>query len=297
MMARAPETQGGTGRAAMPHQSLVNAALWEKALREALWLLMACAALMFVFHWLRVWIASQYTIDDMTIFMARFVKNRWFERLMPIPFDQLITREGRLGLAYSEPMVLVIMSVWGIARGSAAISGEIDRGTMEMLLAQPVRRTEIVLSQAVVTAAGAGVIALAAWGGTAAGLAVIGLDGPVRIGRFGLAALNLFALGFFVAGLTTLVSAPDRYRRRTIGLAATVVILAQIIEVVALGAEGWERLRYATFFTAFKPATLVTSAEPWSLALQQVGVLAALGLASYVAAVTVFRRRDLPAPL
>ncbi|MFO0947626.1 MAG: ABC transporter permease subunit [Planctomycetota bacterium] len=38
-----------------------------------------------------------------------------------------------------------------MTRGSDAIAGEIDRGTMEVLLAQPIRRSTIIVTHAVVT--------------------------------------------------------------------------------------------------------------------------------------------------
>ena len=44
---------------------------------------------------------------------------------------------------YVHPLVLFSAVIWAIMRGSDCVSGEIGRGTMEMLLAQPVRRTSL----------------------------------------------------------------------------------------------------------------------------------------------------------
>ena len=39
-----------------------------------------------------------------------------------------------------DPVVVLTATVWGVTRGSDAVSGQLERGTLEMILAQPVRR-------------------------------------------------------------------------------------------------------------------------------------------------------------
>ena len=48
------------------------------------------------------------------------------------------------------------------------------------------------------------------------------------------AALNLFTLGFFLAGVATFLSSCDRYRWRTIGIVVAFYVVQMIIELVAL---------------------------------------------------------------
>ena len=62
------------------------------------------------------------------------------EQLMPVSFSQMATSAGRIAVAYDDPIVLLLVTVWAISRGSDAVSGELNRGTMEMVLAQPVTR-------------------------------------------------------------------------------------------------------------------------------------------------------------
>ena len=59
---------------------------------------------------------------------------------MPVSFAQIATSAGRIAVAYDDPIVLLLVTVWAISRGSDAVSGELNRGTMEMVLAQPVTR-------------------------------------------------------------------------------------------------------------------------------------------------------------
>src|SRR5437870_1359545 len=50
-----------------------------------------------------------------------------------------------LSVAYVHPLTQAILSIWAVGRAAGAIAGEIDRGTLELLLAQPVPRSRLLL--------------------------------------------------------------------------------------------------------------------------------------------------------
>lgn len=273
-----------------------NKALWKKTLVEARALLAACTLLMFVFNWLYVWVSSQVKLGALQEFIASLPEG--FQNLSGVPVQDVATVAGRIALGYVDPVILVATAVWGIARGSDVVSGELNRGTMEMLLAQPLRRISVLVVHAIVTLGGAAIIALAAFLGTAAGLATVTLERPVETWLFIAPAVNVFAMGSYVAAIATLVSACDRYRWRTVGLVGGYYVLSMICEVLGKMVEwlGW--LRYFTFLAAFEPQPMVSHPErAWQLSLEHNGVLLGLAAVAYVVAAVVFCRRDLPAPL
>jgi ABC-2 type transport system permease protein len=274
----------------------MNAALFEKSFREARWLLLGSVAVAFGFLWLYVWMVSQIPLKDyggiVALLPARTIK------LMPIPVEQLVTYHGRVAMSYADPVILIVMGAWSIARGSDAVSGELGRGTLEMLLSQPVSRGAVLAANACVTLLGCALIALAAWLGTTVGLRVVTLDVELSPGQYGFAAANVFFLGVFLAGATTAVSAADRYRWRTIGLVCGVFVLEKIVETVCLTVERLNWLRYFTFFTLFKPPRFVTDPDhARELFFEFNGLFLVLGIAAYAIATMIFLRRDLPAPL
>lgn len=274
----------------------MNGALWTKAIKESLPLLTALTVLMFGFQWLFVWLSSLVELGALGAFLSALPSQ--FESLVGIPFAQVATQTGRIAVAYIDPVVLIAIVSWGIGRGSDAVSGEIGRGTMEFLLAQPVSRTAVLLTQAAVTSAGAALLALAAWLGTRQGLATVTLDQEVVAADFVPGAVNLFALTFFLAGTSSLVSACDSQRWRTIGIMAGFYVVSLILKIVARIAPGWDWLMYLTFLGAFEPQALIVSPETaWEKSLRYDSTLIGLGLAAYALAMVVFRRRDLPAPL
>lgn len=322
----------------------MNRSLLNKSIIESRLLLLSCMAAMYSFCWARVWVVSQF---DMSRFKAVIEQFREYERFSPVPFEQLFTYAGRIALTYDEPIVVVCVTLWAIARGSDCISGEIGRGTMEMLLGQPIRRVQVLWSQASVTIAGIAILALTSWLGLYTGIMTnsiqepaprevltipwlnIELPNPLAQEKtqwtplsekvdpevFVPAAVNLFALGFFLAGLTSFFSSLDRYRWRSIGLVVGIYIFQVIVKVLALASDNLRWLLNCTFFTAFEPERFVSIAantpeHAWSLVLFEDGgrwldlgplgydlILIGMGTLAYLSATWIFHRRDVPAPL
>lgn len=274
----------------------MNAALWRKTIIEARLLLICSTLLLFTFHWVFVWLSSFISLKGMREFLLT-LPIEW-QDISGVGVDEVATVMGRIGLAFIDPVVMAVTAIWAIARGSDVISGEIDRGTMEMVLAQPVRRAWVLVAQALVTSGGAAILALACWLGTWAGIATVTLEDDVSSTAFVAPALNLFALTFFVCGVATLASSFDQYRWRTVGIVGGFYMVNMIIKVVARMGPDLDWLRKFTFFGAFEPQVLAGPfGESAGTLLQYGGLLVGLGLVCYVAAGVVFCRRDIPAPL
>ena len=274
----------------------MNRALWIKAIGDARLLLAGLTTLMFGFNWLFVWLTSLVDLGAFTVFLKALPGE--FESLIGVPIAEVATTSGRIALGYIDPVVIFTIVTWSFARGSDVVSGEMGRGTMEMLLAQPVPRWQLLSTHALVTTAGSAVLALSAWLGTCEGLVSTGLIGDVEPRHFVPAAVNLFACTFFLTALTTLISACDNQRWRTLGIVGAVYIVELLIKIVARMSPKYSRLMYFTFLAAFEPQTLVIYPDrAWGTSLRYDGTLLALGLMCYLAAAVVFNRRDIPAPL
>ena len=91
--------------------------------------------------------------------------------------DKITIGEGldSLSIGYVHPLLLTILSVWAVGRAAGAIAGELDKGTMELLLAQPLARWRVIGSHFVVDCIAIPVLCGCLWGGTALGCHVFGL--------------------------------------------------------------------------------------------------------------------------
>lgn len=275
---------------------MFNKALWRKAITDARLLLAFLTALLFVFNWLFVYLSSLIELGPLGVFLQTLPPA--FEKLSGVPFASVATPLGRISAAYVDPVVVFSTTIWAIARGSDAVSGEIGRGTMEMLVAQPVRRLWILATQATVTILGAAILSLAVLLGTCAGIATVPLGEPVDWTVYIPGVFNLFAMMVFLAGVSTLISSDDNYRWRTIGLVGAFYVVQLVFKVIGRLVERFDWLLYFTFAAACEPQALVIDYDQaWALSWRYDGVLIGLGLACYAVAAAIFCHRDLPAPL
>jgi ABC-2 type transport system permease protein len=282
----------------------VNPAIWKKAVSDAWRLLLASVILLVVFSWLFVWLMSQFSAHRLT-FMLSFVPAALrdpIESMTGVHLELLTTPLGRLSTLYVHVVTMLVCVGWALARGSDSISGEIGRGTMDLVLTLPVRRATVMLVPAVVATIGALLLVFAIWLGTWLGLLCFRLDGPVALARFLPGAVNLFAMIFCFTGITTLISSWNRDRWRTMAWAGGVFILSLILDIVARSgqSEWWVKyfswLQYCTFLAMFQPQRLILQAgETARLAAACDLGLIGLGLASYALAAAIFWRRDIPA--
>ncbi|MFM7149932.1 MAG: ABC transporter permease subunit [Gemmataceae bacterium] len=86
---------------------------------------------------------------------------------------QLDTAMDMLSIGYVHPLMQIIFCIWAIGRAAGAIAGELDRGTMELLLAQPVARSRLMLAHLLVDALTIPLLCLSLWVGNVVGYGIV----------------------------------------------------------------------------------------------------------------------------
>lgn len=261
--------------------------LIQKSIRESALLMAACACLLFLFCWLSVWLLCQFDLQQIEPLLKQL---KPFERFIPIPLEQLLTYSGSLSMAFHEPVLLLCVLVWVIARGSDAVSGEINRGTLEMLLAQPIGRLRWLACHTAVCSVGLAILCGLVWLGLASGihtqtvrqqvaptvdvrLPLLPWTVPIRVGpsrqvetplamlvdssRFIAPACNLFGMGFFMLGLSLFCSSWDRYRWRTLGIVIGIFVIQMLLRLLSKATDATAFFGYFTFLSAYQPDTMV----------------------------------------
>jgi ABC-2 type transport system permease protein len=236
-----------------------------------------------------------------------------------------------LAVELLHPVILIVATVWAVGRAAGAVAGELERGTMELLLSQPIPRHRLILAHLIVDAVVIPILCFSLWAGTRAGLAAVGpfavdytiLDelaqetggfrfprGPdtlvVDVSGQTAAVAQVGALVFALSGLTLAISACSRSRWRAVGLATLVTLGMFSVNVLGQLWDAAAGLRPLTLFFYYQPQKvwlkgewLVPFADSWPITggVPGAAVLGAVGLIGYVVAWRVFDRRDLPAPL
>lgn len=322
--------------------------LLKKYVNEAILLWSACALVLFFFPWVRIWTVSQFELSGFAPILKQF---RAFEKFSPVPLEQFLTYHGIIGFTFDEPVLILCVLVWCIARGSDVVSGELGRGTMEMLLAQPVSRGKLYFTHAVVTITGLVLLCLLVYAGIAMGIQtnstlvnesagfripILNLDLSVPFAETGkrlapltelvspklyiVPTMNLFALGFMVLGLSTMVSSFDQFRWRTIGIVISIYVLQLLLFILSKSTPKLGIFKPFSFLAAYQPDWIVQtgyrspdSMFAWWIApdgasksdatwiacmgpMSYVSILIALGTLCYLCGYVRFRTRDLPAP-
>jgi ABC-2 type transport system permease protein len=276
---------------------LFNTAIWKRTWGDQRALVLALAALWVAFPWIYISLSAQIQMSAFQDVLLRAIPQEW-QKLSGVPFSEVATHTGRVALAFIDPVVVLAATVWGITRGSDAVSGQLERGTMEMVLAAPVGRVAVFLTQALATTLAAlllvGVLLL----GVTTAVAFGPWAGEVQPARFVPAAANVFGLMVCMAGITACVSAADSHRWRTIGILCGFYVFSILAKLVGRMSESLSWVGYLSVFNAYEPQRLVFGGlESWQLLARYDGVLLGIGLAAYVLGAVIFARRDLPAPL
>ncbi len=197
------------------------------------------------------------------------------------------TGSGYLGSALFNLMVPLLFLVYGITQGASAIAGEEDRRTLDLLLANPVSRSHVVLAKfAALCAAlvGLGVVLwLTLWlGGT-----LVQLNVPV--GNLAAATLSGVLLGGAAAALALAVGAATGNRGISLGIAATVALAGYLVRTLAASIPAladWQKLSPFYYYNNHQP--LING-----LSLGNAAVFLVAAALCVAAAVALFTRRDL----
>ena len=320
--------------------------LVRKLLRDARPAFIAVAVVLFVFAAFWVKITQRVTTEIAPMFKivstVALGDAKKFENLLmrgPSKVSQAALGWGEinferptefLSIGLLHPVLLVMCVVWCVGRAAGAVAGELDRGTMELLMSQPVPRNRLLLAHLAVDCVVLPGLCLAFFAGTQFGLAAAGafvpdfaaLDeipqlknfprdrSPLPVSGVGeLAGLaNTLALMFAISGFTLALSALGRSRWRVVGYAVLVLVVMFVANTIGQLWEpvGW--VRPLTFFFYYQPQRAMIDGTwtvdlntAWNLGtavrVPAVGVLAAVGAAGYAVALRAFTRRDLPAPL
>ncbi len=280
-----------------PWTSFFNGALWLKAIREAILLLFFSCGLLFGFTWLFTVLINQVEVPRMLIAMGS-----WFEDfirpVLALTPTELSSKAAQFSLVYIDLVTIGVVVAWSIARGSDVVTGEMNRGTLEMLLAQPVSRSAVLMVHAIVTNLGAFLLALSLWWGSWAGLASVAPVPGVTPLTFLPCAVNILCFTISMTAVTTLFSACGQRRSLTIGLAAGVFLVSVLLKVLSRLWEPGSWLRYLSLYAPVEPQKMaVRQDQAWELSFYNDGALLLVALIAYLAAWIVFSRRDLPAPL
>lgn len=195
-----------------------------------------------------------------------------------------------VALRWVHPVVLALLWAHAIICCTRVPAGEVDRGTVDILLSLPVSRWRLFFSESVVWL-GSGIVLVAmALAGSALGSARVSADLRPSSARLAVVIVNLACLYLAVGGLTWLVSALSDRRGRAIAVVFAIVLASFLLNYLAQFWRPAQRLSFLSVLSYYRPM-LILQDGAWPM--KDLVVLGAAAAASWLSAGWVFSRRDL----
>jgi ABC-2 type transport system permease protein len=206
---------------------------------------------------------------------------------MGINLDSFAAYVGSVVLLF----IPLLLGIYAITSSTRTLAGEEEDGTLELLMARPLRRSRIVLAKAIALGVALLAILLVAAAGNAAVLAMIrqGYETSITPGRLFLALLSGWPIVMAVAMIGLFLGAFVPTRRTASMTTAFVFIAGYFVENISAMVPSLEFLKPASLFTYYdsSAAALTDGAEA-----ADVLVLGAVALVALLLALISFAHRN-----
>lgn len=268
----------------------MNRGLWTKAIREARLATLLFGVGVFIFE-----IALAAVLPS----LSEQLENS----LLQIPFFRPVLQAligmdigeqfGPLvvvSIALVHPAVLALIAAQEIVFCTRMPVGEIDRGTIDVVLGLPVSRWKAYVTESVVWLLTGAFVLLMALLGNSIGALLAPAGYTAEFGRVLVVLLNLFCLYLAVGGLTYFVSACSERRGRAVGAMFAFVLASFFLQILGQFWAPAQSFSFVSVLTYYRPFdVLQTGAWPVTDMLVLVGFAGAF----WWGGGRVFSRRDI----
>ena len=204
----------------------------------------------------------------------------------------LFSLAGTIAVGFIHPIAVALSLVFALGFAVAAIAGERQRGTLEVLLARPLSRRRIYLTFLFATVMFVAVVTAAEVGGTIIGTALGGALGELRPDRLVAMWLNGVLVYSAIGAVSLAASVSFDRLAPALSLTLGFVLVSYFLEIIgslwtaAKGLQPYSLFHYLDPRGALNGTTTVAD---WVVPL-------AVLLVAIAVALIVFPRRDLAAP-
>lgn len=213
-------------------------------------------------------------------------------QLMEFGGGNIFSLPGSIALGIIHPIAVAITSVFAVGFTAAAVAGERQRGTLEVLLARPVSRRTLYGTLFVASAAFIGASVAAALAGTIVAAGAFRVFDELEITNMPLLWLNASLLYLALGSVALAASVSFDRLTPAVGIALGFAVVSYFLEVIGTLWDRAEPLQPLSVFHYLDPQAILTGrADPTDLAV--LGVVVAAGMAW---SLVIFPRRDLAAP-
>ncbi len=199
---------------------------------------------------------------------------------------------GSVAIGFIHPIAVGLNLVFAVGFTTAAIAGERQRGTLEILLSRPISRRVVYGTLAVAGALFVGIATLGSIAGSVIGSSLTGRTAELGVGQLPLLWLNGALLYWAIGAIALLASASFDRLSQALGLTIAIVVVSYFLDVLGSLWPDAKGLQPYSLFYYFDPKAILTGVPDGG----DLVVLGAVTLLAVGATLIVFPRRDLAAP-
>ena len=217
--------------------------------------------------------------------------------ILPPQFAQfgggdLFSLSGSVALGFIHPIAVGLNLVFALGFAAAAVAGERQRGTLEVLLSRPLSRRRLVIALAIATGFFAAVTVAALVLGTLVGAAIAGRVEELGPRNLPILWLNGWLLYGAIGAVSLAASVSTDRLTPAIGAALTFVLVSYFLQVIGDLWPDAAGLQPLSIFHYVDSQANLAGLPVVSDYLVLLGVI----VVALAYALIVFPRRDLPAP-
>lgn len=211
--------------------------------------------------------------------------------LLGADIGDVLALEAVIAITWVHPVVLAIVWTQAIVLCTRVPAGEVDRGTIDLLLGLPVSRWRVYVAEAVVfMASGLALLVMGVVGHKLGILSVAPAHRP-QAARLLAVMLNLYCLYLAVTGLACAVSALSDRRGRAIAVVFGILLASFLLNFLG---EFWQPAKSVAFLSLlnyYQPLIVMRAGADWPIA--HMAVLLGFALLAWTAGGVWFARRDI----
>jgi len=194
-----------------------------------------------------------------------------------------------LTIGYQHPLVMFLCMLFAVGVPTGLLTGEVQKGTMELILSRPVTKTQVYICACVLTLVGMFGLVLTMFAGTFIAVQIYRFDQPIPLDLFFRIAINGGLLASTFGAFALLCAATFARVYSALGIAVAFLTLNYFVSLIS---EWWPTIRFlrkATLFYFLYYSDIFTH---WPVG-NMIRLMAIL-LAVAILGGFIWHRRDLP---
>ena len=196
---------------------------------------------------------------------------------------------GLIAIGYNHPLIMILYMLYAVGVPTNLLAGEVQRGTMELILSRQTTKTQVYACAGLITVVGMFAMVLVMFLGTVAGTTLYTFTQDVPLHDFFKIGINGGLMASAVGAIALLAAACFR-RPTAVGLTVSYLVVMYFTSFVS---EWWPRLAFLSPTTLFHYINSIDIFVKHMWPVRDMAVLMTVMIAATLLGGIIWQRRDL----